>query len=165
MDFSEIYRRYVRDVQRFSLYLSGNRVLAEDLTAETFVHAFCGPSVLRADTVKAYLFTIARNLYRDEIARCRRLAPMDDAAEPVDPAPSQDQSAADRQKLSRVLQALQRLPETQREALALAVGQDLRYEQVAAILGCSVMAVKVRIHRARLQLKLELDAEEKSWKT
>jgi RNA polymerase sigma-70 factor (ECF subfamily) len=165
MDFSDVYNRYVRDVQRFSLYLSGNSVLAEDLTAETFVHAFCGPSDLRVDTVKAYLFAIARNLYRDETARRHRLVSMEEAPEPADPAPGQDQTAAGRQTLSSVLRAIQRLPERQREALVLAVDQDLRYEQIAAILGCSVAAVKVRIHRARLQLRSELEAEEHTWKT
>ena len=76
MSFAEIYERYARDVHRFSLYLSGNRALAEDLTTETFVHAFCGPSKLRVDTVKAYLFAIARNLYRDGMKRQNRQAPI-----------------------------------------------------------------------------------------
>jgi len=56
MDFSEIYEKYVRDVHRFALYLSGNPALAEDLTSETFAQAFCGHSDLRLGTVKAYLF-------------------------------------------------------------------------------------------------------------
>lgn len=44
MDFSEIYQRYAHDVHRFSLYLSGNYALAEDLTAETLVQ-MCGPTI------------------------------------------------------------------------------------------------------------------------
>ena len=72
MDFSEIYQRYAHDVHRFSLYLSGNYAFAEDLTAETFVQ-MCGPTHLRVDSVKAYLFAIARNLFRDIMERQRRL--------------------------------------------------------------------------------------------
>jgi hypothetical protein len=53
MDFSELYRGYVGDVHRFSLYLSANDATAEDLTAETFVHALYGSSDLRIGTVKA----------------------------------------------------------------------------------------------------------------
>src|SRR5690348_10522275 len=78
MDFSEIYKRYAHDVHRFSLYLSGNYALAEDLTAETFAHALCGAADLRVDTVKAYLFAIARNLYRDIMDRQRRLITISD---------------------------------------------------------------------------------------
>jgi RNA polymerase sigma-70 factor (ECF subfamily) len=164
MDFSEIYERYVRDVHCFALYLSGNQALAEDLTSETFVHAWCGRSDLRVGTVKAYLFAIARNLYRDFLAHQRRMVPSDELPEPADPAPGPDLSTQDREAFSNVLRALQRLPEMQRETLALAVDQELSYEQIAVILGCSEAAVKVRIHRARLKLKLELEKLEKPGK-
>jgi RNA polymerase sigma-70 factor (ECF subfamily) len=165
MDFSEIYKRYAHDVHRFSLYLSGNYALAEDLTAETFVHAMCGPTALRVDSVKAYLFAIARNLFRDVVDRQRRLVAVSEAPEEADPAPSPARTAEDRQTLAVVLKAIQRLPDQQREALVLSVDKDLRYDQIGAILGCSVAAVKVRIHRARLQLKSELEGQERAWKT
>jgi RNA polymerase sigma-70 factor, ECF subfamily len=161
MVFSEIYGRYARDVHRFSLYLSGDFALAEDLTSETFVHALCGPTSLHVDTVKAYLFAIARNLYRDVVERQRRLVPISAMPERPDPAPSPDRAAEDRQMLTAVLKAIQRLPAPQREALVLSLDDDLRYEQISAILGCSVAAVKVRIHRARLQLRSDLPAQER----
>ena len=165
MDFSEIYKRYARDVHHFALYLSGNHALAEDLTTETFVRAFCGPADVRVDTVKAYLFAIARNLYRDSAQRESKQRPMEEAPERADRAPLQDRAMEDRQTLSAVLKAIQKLPDPQREALVLSVDQDLRYDQIGAILGCSVAAVKVRIHRARLQLRSELERQEGTWKT
>lgn len=165
MNFSEIYERYARDVHLFSLYLSGNPTLAEDLTSETFVRAFCGPADLRVDTVKAYLFAIARNLYRDVLERQRRLISTGELPERADPAPQPDEAAANRERLFAVLKAIQRLPELQREALVLSIDEELRYDQIGAILGCSVAAVKVRVHRARLQLKFDLQAQEKAWKT
>jgi RNA polymerase sigma-70 factor (ECF subfamily) len=165
MDFSGIYERYARDVHHFALYLSGNHALAEDLTTETFVRAFCGPADVRVDTVKAYLFAIARNLYRDSARRENKQRPMEEAPERADRAPLQDRAIEDRETLSGVLKAIQKLPDPQREALVLSVDKDLRYDQIGAILGCSVAAVKVRIHRARLQLKSELEGQERAWKT
>lgn len=67
MNFSDIYGQYAKHVYRFALFLSGNSSLAEDLTSETFVNALCGPTNLKLGTVKAYLFAITRNLYRDSI--------------------------------------------------------------------------------------------------
>ena len=165
MNFAEVYERYARDVHRFALYLCGDHALAEDLTAETFVHAFCGGSEIRVDTVKAYLFAIARNLYRDSLSGQQRLAPIADIPEPMDSAPAPDVAASDRQTFQALLQGIQRLPDSQREALVLATDQDLTYEQIAAIVGCSVAAVKVRVHRARLKLRAELEAKEYTWKT
>jgi len=165
MTFAEIYERYVHDVHRFCLYLSGNEAVADDLTAETFVHAFYGPSDIRANTVKAYLLAIARNLHRDWTAGQRRFVPLVEVGARADWGPRPDRLAAGREALTNVLRAFQKLPEPQREALALAVDQDLSYRQIAALLGCSETAVKVRIHRARLQLTRELEAGEKTWKT
>jgi RNA polymerase sigma-70 factor, ECF subfamily len=165
MEFSEIYERYARDVHRFSLYLSGDYALAEDLTAETFVRALCAPADLHIDTVKAYLLAIARNLHSDFVSHNRTLTPISEATEGTNPTPSPERVAADRQSLAAVLKAIPRLPEPQREALVLSVDEDLRYDQIGSILGCSVAAVKVRIHRARLQLRSDLTAQEIIWKT
>ena len=156
-DFSEIYERNAADVYRFSLYLTGNHAVAEDLTSETFVHALCGRTELRVDTVKAYLFAIARNLYRDGMKRQSRQSPSGKSPEQPDSSPSADRAIEDRQTLAAVLRAMQELPATLREALVLSVDHDLRHDQIAAILGCSTAAVKVRVHRARLQLGAELE--------
>jgi RNA polymerase sigma-70 factor (ECF subfamily) len=163
MDFSELYNRYAHDVHRFLLYLSGDFALAEDLTSETFVHALCRPADAKVDTVKAYLLAIARNLHRDIVKRQRRVVSIGDVPEPSDSGPSPGRMAEDRQTLTAVLGAIQRLPEQQREALVLSLEQGLRYDQIGAILGCSQAAVKVRIHRARLQLKSDLKLET-TWK-
>ena len=50
MDFRDLYDRYSGDVHRFSLFLSGNEAMAEDLTAETFARALLRRDDLRVDT-------------------------------------------------------------------------------------------------------------------
>jgi RNA polymerase sigma-70 factor (ECF subfamily) len=155
MNFSELYQRYALDVYRFARYLCGDESLAEDLTSETFVHALCGPTDLRLRTVKAYLLAITRNLYRDFLAKKTRMASHRALPEPNDPRPGPDITAQDRQRLQNTLRAIQRLPEQQREALLLACEGDLTYKEISRILGCSVAAVKVRVHRARMALRVE----------
>lgn len=155
MNFSKLYGRYALDVYRFARYLCGDESLADDLTSETFVHALCGPTDLRLGTVKAYLFAITRNLYRDFLARKTRIVADAQIPEYHDPRPSPEVSAQDRQTLQNTLRSIQRLPEQQREALLLASSGDLSYEEIARIVGCSVPAVKVRVHRARMALKVE----------
>ncbi len=62
MTFHELYDRYARDVHRFAVYLSGDRMLADDITSETFLRAWNASGRIREATVKAYLFTVARNV-------------------------------------------------------------------------------------------------------
>jgi RNA polymerase sigma-70 factor, ECF subfamily len=159
MDFSDLYRQHAQDIFGFALFPTGNRALAEDLTAETFARALVAKDDIRVGTVKAYLLAIARNLYRDLKRRDGRLVPLDEAGGAVDHATRPDAAAEEQQRLGRVVEAVQRLPEGEREALVLAVQGDLSYERIAAILGCSVAAVKVRVHRARARLRSVLDQE------
>src|SRR5262245_7544643 len=65
--FRELYERYHTDVYRFALFLTGDHHSAEDLAADTFVRAWTARDRIRQDSVRAYLLTIARNLYRDEL--------------------------------------------------------------------------------------------------
>ena len=165
MNFSELYGRYAQDVHRFALYLCGNQSLAEDLTSETFARALCGPTDLRLGTVKAYLFAITRNLYRDSMAKLGRTVATGSLPERYDPRPGPEVSAQGRQELQNTLRVIQKLPEQQREALLLALDGDMSYDEIGRILGCSLPAVKVRIHRARVALKAELQERTSLCKT
>jgi len=165
MNFSDLYGRYAQDVHRFALYLCGNQSLAEDLTSETFMRALCGPTDLRLSTVKAYLFAITRNLYRDSVAKRARTVATGSLPERYDLRPDPEVSAQGRQDLQNTLRVIQKLPEQQREALLLALDGDMSHEEIGRVLGCSVPAVKVRIHRARVALKAELQERTSLCKT
>ena len=60
--------------------------------------------------------------------------------------------ACGRLELAAVLETLQVLPEVDRAALLMHVQDDLPYATIAAALGLSVAAVKVKVHRARIRL-------------
>ncbi len=147
-DFHTLYQRYSVDVFRFALYLSRNRSDAEDITSETFVRAWTSPARIRTDTVKGYLFTIARNLYLRELRRSRRNVELQEPIEDpgVDALAMTEQNA----QLRAVLARLSDLPEVDRSALLLRAVEGLTYEEIARVLGISMAAVKTKIHRARL---------------
>jgi RNA polymerase sigma-70 factor, ECF subfamily len=68
-EWEALYRRHARDVYRFALYLCGDRAAAEDIVSETFVRAWNAGGEIRESTARAYLFTIARNCYRQGLRR------------------------------------------------------------------------------------------------
>ena len=150
VEFGELYERYGRDVLRFALYLTGNRVEAEDIASETFVRAWVDSSTLRVDTVKAYLFAIARNLHIDWRRRQARRGEFD--SDPVDPAPGPEAKSGTRRELMAVLSALQQLAEIDRAALLMRTQDEMSYETIAAALGLTPVAVRVKVHRARIKL-------------
>ena len=150
LDFSGLYRRYAKDVYRFALYLSGNHADAEDITAETFTRVWTTTGEIRAATVKAYLFTIARNLCRESRRRDARRADLHEWL--PDPKPGPEMDAAARLQLRAVWDELRELSEPDRAALLMYAVEGFSQAEVAAALGLSLPAVKVKIHRARLRL-------------
>ena len=138
-DFERLYERHARDVYRFALYLSGDRAIAEDVTSETFVRVWTAPARVELATVRAYLLTIARNLYLQGLRRQRRRTEMPE--EVPDPAPGPHDEAADREEMEAVM-----------AALLMRAEDGLSYAEIAAALGVSKAAAKVKVHRARLKL-------------
>jgi RNA polymerase sigma-70 factor (ECF subfamily) len=149
-DFQALYERYAPHVRRFALFLTGDPGLADDITSETFVRAWTTPGTIRQETVKAYLFTIARNLYHDSLHRSRRLAALHDDIR--DTRADALKQAEDRSELTFVLAEMQRLPEIDRAALLMRAEDQMSYEEISHALNLSVSAAKVKIHRARLKL-------------
>ncbi len=148
--FHELYARYASDVYRFALWLSGSPAEADDLTAETFVRAWAGRSKIRTETVKAYLFAIARNLFLQQLRQQKRQVALAQAVGQTQSGPHG--VVEDRLALAEVLAQLQNLPESERSALVLRVQHELPYEEIARVLGISLSLAKVKVHRARLKL-------------
>ena len=147
--FHDVYAKYSKDVFRFSLYLSGDAGMAEDLTAEAFLRMWQGDGLSRAANVKAYLLTIVRNLYLHELRHIRRNRPLADS---MPQAGSLSREIEAREELRTVMTELGMLPEVDRSALLLRVNDGLPYDQIAAILGITIAAAKVKVHRARMRL-------------
>ena len=145
--FHELYERHAGDVYRCALFLTGNAALADDLVSETFVRAWNARGTIREVTVRAYLLTITRNLWRDIQRKERRLVPLDEAGEPSVPARG-DQLA----DLGWAERQLQLIAAGDRDALLLHARDGLSYEEVARRLDISAGAVKSRVFRARQAL-------------
>ncbi len=147
ISFHDLYERHARDVYRFALFLTGNPATAEDLTSDTFVRAWTARGTIREESVRAYLLTIARNLWRDSCRRDRRLVPLEDAGDIA--------VEADAERLADLRWTERQLAQVaagDREALLLYSRDGLSYEEVARRLDISAGAVKSRIFRARQAL-------------
>ncbi len=148
--FEALYEKHARAVYRFALSLSGDHATAEDVTSETFVRVWSARERLDLTTVIGYLMTIARRLYLEQLVRARRHGAIE--GEPEETAPGPHRRAAARAELDAVLADLQALPEPDRAALLMRAEDQMPYDEIAAALGISPGAAKVKVHRARRRL-------------
>lgn len=150
LNFQELYESHSAEVYRFALWLTGDAFEAEDITADTFVRAWARNRAIRTETLRAYLFTIARNAYLERLRKGKRQVELDDVY--ADPTPGPEALLESRSELSEIKGILLTLPEIDRTAFILRVQHELPYAEIARVLDLSISAAKVKVHRVRKKL-------------
>ncbi len=136
-----------------------NASLADDLVQETLVKALNNSSQLRDPTLmKSWMFSILSNCWRDHFRKHRELEDIDEfddyrIANQTTPEDVHAQS----QIISRVWDAVAKLPVGQRQVLTLVDLEEFPYVEVASILSIPIGTVMSRLSRARQSLKTLLN--------
>ena len=161
--FNACYERYQGPIYRFAWHMSGNQTSAEEVTQEVFLRLIHKPGKFDAakGTLAGYLFGIARNVVRRQMAISFPDVPLDDAEldSPAFAADSDALAELDRQERVEWLQkSVLALPAPYREALILCDLEEMSYPEAAAILECPEGTVASRLHRARAMLKSRVQA-------
>lgn len=169
MAFEELVVRYKRPVINFVYRMLPDGAEAEDLAQTVFVQVFKSARRYKPSArFSTWLFTIARNLCLNEIRRRTRHPAQSwealheeqgDTLEPLIQGARRTlvTDATLRAELEvKVGAALADLPENQRAAMLLYTYEDLSYDDIAGVLGCTLSATKSLIHRARETLRARL---------
>lgn len=149
-EIETLYRRHASALLRFAWGLCGDRSQAEDIVSETFVRILTRAPRIETHTALGYLLAVARNIFISGWRARRREVPLPDGIPPPEADPTE--WLDNQTQLEGVLRTLRCLPEGERTALLLRVDHELPYEDIAAALGTSVAAARVRVHRARVRL-------------
>lgn len=174
-DFDAVYRAHFSDVHRFVFHLVQDVSLADELTQDAFLKALDAWGSYRGEAPeRVWLLKIARNVCLDYLRSPRspkRAALSLDVAEAEgrdlaarslttagkEPALSVEQAALQAEMTDCVQQFVLSLPETLRTPLILHDMQGLTNAEIAQVLGCSLEAGKMRLHRAREKLREMMD--------
>jgi RNA polymerase sigma-70 factor (ECF subfamily) len=169
--FQRIFRRHYRSVTCFFAHRGFDTEECRDLTQETFFRVFRGMEGFRGEAgIKTWLYTIAANIYRNEIRdrqaekRCADEVSLDEAFEhgrPVfescavrAPAVSQDPLRGvltdERARLLR--EAVDDLPPRMRHCVLLRLDRGLKYREIAVLLQVTEDTVKAQLFQARQRL-------------
>jgi RNA polymerase sigma-70 factor (ECF subfamily) len=165
--FAAVVDRYQRPLFSYLGRMGLPQAMAEEIAQETFLRAWqnLGQYDPKRAEFSTWLFTIGRRLalnalerasHRLEVGQEDHLIPGEESEDHNTPQPLERLELQQQQQ--RLQAALRRLPLHDRSALALAYLQGLDLKTIAAIENCSEAALKVRLHRAREQLRHWLEA-------
>ena len=132
--------------------------MSMDIMQESFLR--CLDKYKDKTVNNSLLYTIARNVFIDFSRRDKRKSDLEDDI--VDRNADLEHDFQVKQEYKKVITAMNRLEEDEREILALALTEDLKYREIATILGINEGNVKIKVHRARMKLREILSLGEKS---
>jgi len=143
-------------LRAFARTLTGDATAADDLAQDAMLKAWDARASYQMGTnMKAWTFMILRNQFYSEKRRSWRSSQLDqEAAERTLVAVDDPEAPV---ALDELRQALNTLPEEQREALILVGAGGFAYEEAAEICQCAVGTVKSRVSRARKALHVILE--------
>ena len=158
--FSGLIRRYQDTCARFAVRMLGSRVDADDALQSAFMRAFRGlKSCKEPDRFGGWLYQIVINECRTYASRQRRrelrFPSGTDAIERAVAPGSEPERDVD--VSGHIERALSMLPSEQREAFLLKHVEELSYDEIAAMTGVSVSALKMRVKRACDGLRGQLE--------
>jgi RNA polymerase sigma-70 factor (ECF subfamily) len=165
--FGDLIQRYMRRAYLQALGLVGSREDALDLSQEAFARAFRARHTLDPERpFYAWLYQILRhlcfNFLRDRRARTRVLAQegqlwLVERARAAAPDPMRDLEQI--RVRQQVMAAIERLPPHEREVLVLKEFEDLKYREIAELVGVPLGTVMSRLYAARRRLAEVLERE------
>ncbi len=157
--YSGLVERYKTMVYTIAYRMTGDGDIAKDLAQDSFIAAYSGLDRFRfGSKFSSWLYSIALNKCRDHLRQTRETVSTDDiVAVRPDGKASPEQSVATAQNRDLLQQALNGLPPDYREVLILKHIEELDYQEIAAITGAGIAALKVRAHRGREMLRKVLE--------
>lgn len=155
--FETIVGRYEKSLYNFALRLLKSEEDAKDITQEIFIRVYkAAPAYEVRAKFSTWIYRIAKNLCLNFIRDRKNVSHLsfDDSqvelqipekkitGNPLKELEIKDMSI-------KVAKAVHKLPENLKTAVILCKYHDMSYEQAAQVIGCTVNALKIRIHRAR----------------
>lgn len=172
MDFPKIYDAYLPKILRYLTRFIGESE-AEDLTQETFIKVHQGLGNFRGESrLSTWIYRIATNTALDRMRhpsfqRVDQVSMSDEINEARisrGPGFSEGQKPPIEKGLIRdemndcIRGYIEQLPEDYRVVLVLSEYEGIKNSEIAEILGVSLDTVKIRLHRAKMKLKEELES-------
>jgi RNA polymerase sigma-70 factor (ECF subfamily) len=158
LELREAMLAAIPSLRAFAISLARNTDRADDLVQDTILRAWSNIGQFQAGTsIKAWMFTILRNAFLSQYRKAQREIADPDGSYAGRLRTPPDQNA--KCDVRDMLDALQKLPPDQREALLLIVAEELSYEAAAQVCGVAVGTIKSRVNRARARLAQLLAVE------
>jgi len=149
-----LFERHQVPLFNFFLRLTGNGAAGEDLVQDVFTRILKYRATYQGeDRFQVWMYKIARNAHIDHLRKRKNALPLDELPlEPTGREAGPEERNERREEAELVTKALAELSPKKKEILMLSRFQNLKYREIADLLGCPVGTVKGLVHRTVAEL-------------
>lgn len=153
----QVYRQYGRELTHYLRAMCNSPEVAEDLMQETFCKALLSLPDSHTN-VRAWLYTVARNLCMDHFRQTSRFAEGEVSEDQPDGF-DMEETVFQGIRNQALANAISRLDKRKRELITLQYFSDLTVKEIAALTGLHPENVRVLICRAKKEIKSYLEEQ------
>jgi len=158
-EFKKLFEMHFTQVRNYVFYRSGNTELATDIAQDTFLKIWEKQNSVQKDKVKGLLYKIANDLFITHYRKEKRSFDFFNHYIFDKETHSPEEEMDFVQLKENYKKALDRMQEKQRTVFLMSRVEDLKYSEIAEMVGISVKAVEKRMKKALEYLRLNLDQE------
>lgn len=152
-EFKVLFEKHFADVRKSVFYRSGDADVATDIAQETFLKIWEKQSSIQPEKVKGLLFKIAGDLYISHYRKEKRSFKFFNSFIFENETQSPEEEMAFNQLKENYSISLEKMNEKQRTVFLLSRAENMKYAEIAEMLGISVKAVEKRMKNALEQLR------------
>jgi len=147
-------------IRNYVFYRSGDTEVATDIAQETFLKIWEKQHIIQSDNVKGLLYKIAGDLFVSHYRKEKRSFHFFNHFVFNETGESPEDILAFKQLKGKYKRALEKLPEKQRTVFLMSRAEDLKYAEIAEMLGITIKAVEKRMTQALKNLRISLLSNE-----
>jgi len=159
-EFKHLYDQHFAQVRSYVFFRSGNTELATDIAQETFLKIWEKQDRLQPGKIKGLLYKIANDTFVSHYRKEKRSFEFFNHYELNGVSYSPEEEMAFEQLKENYKVALEKMPEKQRTVFLMSRVENLKYSEIAGMVGVSVKAIEKRMNLALEYLRISLKTNE-----
>jgi len=152
-EFKVLFENHFADVRKYVFYRSGDTDVATDIAQETFLKIWEKQNSIQPEKVKGLLYKIAGDLYISHYRKEKRSFRFFNSFVFENESQSPEEEMTFNQLKENYSNSLEKMNEKQRTVFLLSRAENLKYTEIAEVLGISVKAVEKRMKNALNHLR------------
>ena len=161
-NIEEIYKKYAKIVYKYVFCITGNKDITEEIVQETFLVAVKDINKFRGDCkISSWLCQISKYIWYKRLKKEKRLneVPFDDLKKAIEFEETLDEKLYKKEMNFKILKQVQKLDKDTKDVMYLRLLGNLKFKEIAQIMGKSVDWAKVTFFRGKKKIKESLKDE------